>query len=463
MTDTTYKVRVFKTEVRKNLAGKATSYRVQWQTDGRKIWRKSFPLAAQAETYRSSLITAARNGEAFSLVTGEPVSWSRTRTQEMTWYAFLCKYVDMKWKGASANYRQVIARALTAATPAMYTTQKGKPDDKAVRSALHRYAFNTQQRETATGDVAETLKWLADHSKPISALTDSGLIRDVLDKATSTVAGTRAAPNTVRKHRLIVSNALDYAVELKLLDGNPLKTLNWKPPKSTYEVDRASVINHAQARRLLDAVRQQQPSGPRLVAFFAVMYYAGLRPEEAVNLRTDNVILPDLKEGEEEVWGELHFRKAAPYAGREWTDTRTIREERSLKHRPDGHSRTVPTPPALTAILRTHLTEFPNGPDNRIFFGVRGNELSQVTYRRAWSAARMQALPPAQADSALAKRPYDLRHACVSTWLNAGVPATQVAQWAGHSVEVLLRIYAKCVTGQDAVARQRIEAALSAD
>ncbi|WP_232320545.1 hypothetical protein [Herbidospora daliensis] len=226
MSGITYKVRVFKTEVRKTAAGKVTSYRVQWQTEGRKIWKKSFPLAAQAETYRSSLITAARSGEAFSLVTGEPVSWSRTQTPEMTWYAFLCKYVDMKWKGASANYRQVIARALTAATPAMFTTRRGKPDDKALRSALHRYAFNMQQRETATDEVADTLKWLADHSKPISALTDPGLIRDVLDKATSTVAGTRAAPNTARKHRLIVSNALDYAVELKLLESNPLKTLN---------------------------------------------------------------------------------------------------------------------------------------------------------------------------------------------------------------------------------------------
>ena len=37
-------------------------------------------------------------------------------------------------------------------------------------------------------------------------------------------------------------------------------------------------------RRLLDAVRAQLPSGPRLVAFLAVIYYAALRPEEAVNL-----------------------------------------------------------------------------------------------------------------------------------------------------------------------------------
>ncbi len=38
----------------------------------------------------------------------------------------------------------------------------------------------------------------------------------------------------------------------------------------------------------------------------------------------------------------------------------------------------------------------------------------------------------------LAKTPYSLRHACVSTWLDGGVPPTQVAEWAGHSVDVLL-------------------------
>ena len=58
-------------------------------------------------------------------------------------------------------------------------------------------------------------------------------------------------------------------------------------------------------------------------------------------------------------------------------------------------------------------------------------------------------------------RPDDLRHACVSTWHNAGVAATQVAEWAGQSVDVLLRIYAKCVEGQDEAAKKRIAAALT--
>ncbi|MEU6127673.1 hypothetical protein ABZ805_00735 [Saccharopolyspora sp. NPDC047091] len=57
----------------------------------------------------------------------------------------------------------------------------------------------------------------------------------------------------------------------------------------------------------------------------------------------------------------------------------------------------------------------------------------------------------------MAKRPYDLRHAAVSTWLNAGVEPTRVAEWAGHSVHVLLRVYAKCLDGGETAARQRVQ------
>jgi hypothetical protein len=40
------------------------------------------------------------------------------------------------------------------------------------------------------------------------------------------------------------------------------------------------------------------------------------------------------------------------------------------------------------------------------------------------------------------------------------VPPTTVAEWAGHSVEVLLRIYAKCLDGGDALVRRRVQTAL---
>jgi hypothetical protein len=55
--------------------------------------------------------------------------------------------------------------------------------------------------------------------------------------------------------------------------------------------------------------------------------------------------------------------------------------------------------------------------------------------------ARMQVFTPAQLASPLIRRPYDFRRAGVSWRLNAGTPAPLVAEWAGHTVEVLLRIY----------------------
>ena len=71
--------------------------------------------------------------------------------------------------------------------------------------------------------------------------------------------------------------------------------------------------------------------------------------------------------------------------------------------------------------------------------------------------ARKAALSAQEFGAPLAGRPYDLRHAAVSTWLNAGVPAPQVAEWAGHSADVLLRVYAKCIAGQQDEAKRRIE------
>src|ERR1035437_8931510 len=129
--------------------------------------------------------------------------------------------------------------------------------------------------------------------------------------------------------------------------------------------------------------------------------------------------------------------------------------------------------PELVKILRQHIATFPTSPDGRLFVTRVGRAgvplpppfakpLSMGTTYRVWAAARAAALTDTEcASPPLAKRPCDLRHAAVSLWLNAGVPPTQVAEWAGHSVNVLLRVYAKCVYGQEDVAKARIEAALA--
>jgi integrase len=209
-----------------------------------------------------------------------------------------------------------------------------------------------------------------------------------------------------------------------------------------------------QARTLLAAVRDQPRSGARLVAFFGCLYYAALRPEEAVGLAKPNLALP------QEGWGEFHLETAEPYAGKEWTDSGQNRDRRQLKQRERGTVRTVPCPPELTALIWEHLSLFGFGPDGRLFVGERNErELPKLTIVRAWQRARKVAFTPEVARSSLAGTPYDLRHAAVSTWLHGGVPPAQVAEWAGQSVEILFRIYAKFLDSGKEEYYRRIEAA----
>jgi hypothetical protein len=97
-----------------------------------------------------------------------------------------------------------------------------------------------------------------------------------------------------------------------------------------------------------------------------------------------------------------------------------------------------------------------------MFRGARGGMLSESVYCRAWHAARVAAFGPDLAAIALARRPYDLRHAALSLWLNAtGAPA-EVAVRAGNSPRVLQDVYLHCMDGQDDLISQQIEDALDA-
>jgi integrase len=172
-------------------------------------------------------------------------------------------------------------------------------------------------------------------------------------------------------------------------------------------------------------------------------------PEEAIDLRRSHLaLLPD------EGWGEMRLTHSEPRSGTQWTDSGKSRERRALKHRPDGDTRNVPMHPVLVKMFRHHLDTFGTGRDGRIFIGPRGGIVSEWVYLDVFHQARAMAFTAEEAASPLAAIPYALRHAAVSTWLNAGVAPPQVAEWAGHSVDVLLQVYAKCIDGQQAEAKR---------
>lgn len=349
--------------------------------------------------------------------------------------------------------------ALATVTPVLVTDAAGMPEAETVRTALRQYALLPADRRPAdpSPEIVEAVRWLEKVSLPLAALAQTATVHAALDALALKMDGNPAAAETYRRKRAVFYNVLQYAAELEELPANPLDRIKsqWRRPKVVETVDRRVVVNPRQAKELLTAVSYVgRRRGRPMVALFACMYYAGLRPGEAVALRKQDCHLPATG------WGTLTLETSRPQTGKRWTDSGEAHDKRGLKQRADKETREVPIPPELVRILLDHIAEFGVAEDGRLFRSQRGNVVSSSSYYRVWREARLLALTPEQVASPLAGKPYDLRHAALSLWLNAGVHAPEVAQRAGHTVDVLLQRYAKCLDGDREIANGRISRAL---
>lgn len=307
-------VRVWKIKL---LAGrKTTTYRVRWVVAGVEHHR-GFTHEPGADNFRSELLTAARRGVPFDVEVGLPVAMM-PRAESPAWYAHACAFLDSKWAHLAPRSRQSLADALATVTPALFSTSRGRPCSKAVRRALYGWAFNAAWRAAGPppAELTEPVRWLSKNTVPVSELSSPAVARRALDALTVTLEGEQASANTVARRRAAFSGALGYAVELGYLPTNPLTRVRWRAPRSAEAVDPRCVVNHDQAKALLAAAAGQGKQGKRLVAFFACMYYAALRPAEATDLRAANAVLPD-----GDGWGELRISTSDPATGRAWTDS----------------------------------------------------------------------------------------------------------------------------------------------
>ncbi|QHF97586.1 site-specific integrase [Streptomyces sp. NHF165] len=449
----TYDVRIYSIEVRKD---RPKPYRLHWLVGDRKH-SKSYRLKAQADGRRSELMGALREGQQFDTESGLPVSELRARQRSVSWYQHTRDYVDGKWEHAPAKSRRNWADALATITPALVTTTAGRPEQRLLRRSLYGWAYNRNRWEqTPPSEVAAALRWLERHSLPVSALEDPDTVRAALNALSLKLDGTPAASRTARRKRACLSEVLGLAVEKRYftVPVNPLTTVKWVPAQSVEEVDPDTVANPKQVADLLRGVREQGARGEHLECFFGCLYYAAMRPAEAIALRLSQCHLP------EEGWGTLILRQGSVRAGRGWTDDGTAHEERGLKARPEKDSRPVPIPPHFVRMLRRHIARYGAAPDGRLFRTSRGGLLQETGYGEVWARARENALSEEDGLSDLARRPYDLRHAGVSLWLSSGVDPVEVARRAGHSVTVLLRVYAKVLARARERANRLIDAAL---
>jgi len=183
----------------RNRANRRKPWEVRWRVNTAEFSR-SRSTKRLAEHYRNDLMAAAREGEVFSLATGEPVSWEQSAE---TVYAHARAFIGMRWgDGGSYNTRGALVRSLVPLTLATLDARKAarnRPDEAVLRRALAQWAFRPPAwEETPPEEIAEALTWVAAASAPVVELDDSAVIRGVLAALGLRLDGRKIAHTSMR-------------------------------------------------------------------------------------------------------------------------------------------------------------------------------------------------------------------------------------------------------------------------
>ncbi|MEW2621608.1 tyrosine-type recombinase/integrase [Streptomyces sp. NPDC048106] len=168
---------------------------------------------------------------------------------------------------------------------------------------------------------------------------------------------------------------------------------------SKLAIGESSLLSAGQVRALLEWI--QEESSGAVFPFLASIAGTALSPGEAASVRVQDVTLPD---GE---FGEMLVRA--------------------------GERRTVPVSPDIVGVLRCWIDEAGLEAEDLLFPAERGGPLASSEYKTAWRHARQAVLSPDEVQAGLGEQVSSLRDSCLDRWLEAGVPAWGVAEWAGVS------------------------------
>lgn len=245
----------------------------------------------------------------------------------------------------------------------------------------------------------------------------------------------KLSPQTIRQAVAILGAALQDAVRLRLLAGNPARGVAL--PRRERREMRALTADEGSRFRTA-------ASGTKYEALWLVLLGCGLRPSEALALR----------------WSDVEL------------DAAQVRVERSAQRKRKGEAvryespktargrRAVPIPGPVVAALARHQAAQKaarvSNLERLVFVGPTGRPLHEKNLLRRHFRPLLKA---AKLDGRL--RVYDLRHTFATAMLAAGTPVHIVAAWLGHaSAKMTLDVYAHALPQHHAEAASRIETAL---
>lgn len=174
----------------------------------------------------------------------------------------------------------------------------------------------------------------------------------------------------------------------------------------------------------------------RIWAYFAAAFYTGMRPEELIALRWEDV---DWRRQ------QLRVQRVRTFKGseRDGTKTHTVRDVDLV-------------PQAIEALRAMRpFTELKRDEDGR-----EVDVFENPVTGRPWHDERSQRdhywKPSLKRLGIRARRAYCTRHTWCTVALMAGVNPAYIADQAGHSMQMLLQVYARWIPGADGGSQKRL-------
>lgn len=174
----------------------------------------------------------------------------------------------------------------------------------------------------------------------------------------------------------------------------------------------------------------------RIWAYFALAFFTGMRPEEIIALRWVDI---DWRRQ------QLRVQRVRTFKGseRDGSKTHTVRDVDLV-------------PQAIEALKAMRpFTELKRTED-----GVEVDLFENPVTGRAWHDERSQRdhywKPALKRCGIRARRAYCTRHTYCTVALMAGVNPAYIADQAGHSMQMLLQVYARWIPGADGGSQRRL-------
>jgi integrase len=295
---------------------------------------------------------------------------------------------------------------------------------------------------------AKTPLWLAKNTLPIAEITKQKCA-DADARLQLRQDGTPKMPATQRRFRGNINAFFQWASDTQeFITFNP-----WPQSiRATRKIDRkkkattnpavpanqTALIAPPEVITSIDRPvgKTDRKGGRARRLLLAIMWFAGLRPGEAVALRIEDCTLPETG------WGSLNVVRANTDAGSRWT--RAGEQEGG----PKTVDRCVPIPQELVSRIVAHIGTRTSG---LVAPNERGQMVDVNNLSKTWRRLRLDK-----------SRPYDLRAARASLHVNSGRPLATVALEMGHSKETLLKHYVRPFEGDEEVGLDEVEALLGA-